>query len=59
MNEHAAACRRKALECERAAILATDVAGRLMYFDLAKQWRDMADQAEALERFQSGLKEPE
>ncbi len=57
MNENAAACHRKALESERAAILATDVAGLLMYLDLAEQWRDMADQARLSNV--SSLEEPE
>jgi hypothetical protein len=39
----------KALECERAAALATDVADRTMYLDLARQWRQMAEAAQELE----------
>jgi hypothetical protein len=39
--------------------LATDAAGRAMYLGLAQQWRDMAEQAEALERFHSALEKSE
>jgi hypothetical protein len=45
-----AEARLKALECERAAALATDVADRTMYLDLARQWRQMAETAQELER---------
>jgi hypothetical protein len=55
MNEQIEACRRRALECERAATLARDVPGHLMYLELARQWRDMAEHVEALERFHSAL----
>ena len=50
MSERAERCRKKAIECERGAVLATDPAVRLIYADLARQWRDMAEQAEDLER---------
>jgi len=38
------------MECERAAIIVTDTADRLMYLDLARQWREMAQQAVELEQ---------
>ena len=48
-------CRRRALECEKAATLARDIPGHLIYLELARQWRDMAEHVEALERFHSAL----
>jgi hypothetical protein len=50
MNDRVETCRRKAADCTRAAILATDKDTRLMLLDLAKQWREMAEQAEELEK---------
>ena len=46
MNQHAEACRSKALEYERAAEFAADAPVRRMYLDLARQWYDWAEQAE-------------
>ncbi len=39
-----------ARECERAARMATDLAIRLAYLDLARQWREMAEHVEFIER---------
>ena len=50
MSERAEACRKKALQCEHAAIMAADTDARLMYLDIARQWREMAEQAEELEQ---------
>ena len=50
MSEHAEACRRKAQHCERAGSLAGTVEARLMYADLAQQWRDLAKQIEVLDQ---------
>ena len=50
MRGRAEACRKKALECERRAVLATEDAARALYLDLVHQWREMAEQAEELER---------
>ena len=49
MNPQAEKCRRKALECERKAVLATEQTARDTFRDLALQWRTMAQQAEELE----------
>ena len=48
----AQACLARAAECERGAVLATEPNIRTTYSDLAKQWRDLAAQIEALERRQ-------
>ena len=44
----------KAAECEHAALSADDPKKRATYWDLAKRWRELAAQAEALE----GKREP-
>ena len=46
----AEACIARAAECERAAVAANDPKARNMYWDLAKQWRELAAQAETLEQ---------
>ena len=50
MSERAEACRKKASQCEHAAIVATDMGARFMYLEIARQWRDMAEQAEDLDQ---------
>jgi hypothetical protein len=50
MNEQAEACRRKAAECERAVVLATQPDMQAIYRDLARQWHEMAKHSEGLER---------
>lgn len=49
MSERAEACRAKAQHCERAGSLAVTLDARLMYGDLAQQWRELAKQIERLE----------
>jgi hypothetical protein len=44
----AEACRRKALDFERAAEVATNPTARLAYLELADKWRERAEWAEAL-----------
>jgi hypothetical protein len=46
----AEAYRGNAEQCERTAVLATDESAKRIYTDLARQWRQKADLAEALER---------
>ena len=46
--EQAAACRKKAAECDRRALLAQDETYRRTYRELAQLWREMAQQAETL-----------
>ena len=43
-------CRQRAQHCERARSLAVTLEARLMYFDLAQEWRELADQIEQLDR---------
>jgi hypothetical protein len=45
----AAECRHKAAECQRMAVLAGSPEARLMYADLARKWRYVAEQAAMLE----------
>jgi len=52
----AEACHAKAAECEHAALSASDSKIRVMYWDLAKQWRELAGDAEALEQRQRARK---
>jgi hypothetical protein len=46
----AEACRRNAEQCERTALLATEEEAKRIYTELARQWRQRAEQAEALAR---------
>ena len=58
MSEQAEACRRKAAECEQAVVLATRPDVKAIYRDLARQWHEMAEQSEDLERRQSNSRLP-
>jgi len=53
MSEQAEACRRKAAECEQAVVLATRPDVKAIYRDLARQWHEMAEHSERLERWHS------
>ncbi len=50
MSYRASACRKKALQCERAAKVATDPDARRVYLDVARQWLGRAEHTEELER---------
>jgi hypothetical protein len=50
MRERARACLRRAAGCERAAVLAIDPHTRATYRDLARQWREMVEWYEDLDR---------
>jgi hypothetical protein len=50
----AEACRNKALKWERAALIATDSEVQAAYRNMARQWREIAEQAEVLDRRQAG-----
>jgi hypothetical protein len=39
-------CQKKARDCQRAALTAMDPKVRLVFWHLAKMWREMADEAE-------------
>ena len=39
-------CQKKARDCQRAALTAKDPKVRLVFWHLAKMWREMADEAE-------------
>ena len=58
MSEQAKACRRKAAECERAVVLATRPDVQAIHRDLARQWQQMAEQSEDLERRHSNSRLP-
>jgi len=49
----AEACRDKALKCERAALIATDPKAQAAYRDMARQRREIAQQAEVLDQRQA------
>jgi hypothetical protein len=50
MNERAERYRKKAIDCEHSAHSLSDPANKTLYFDIARQWRDLARQAEMLVR---------
>jgi hypothetical protein len=50
MGERTVIFLNKAAECERTALLVTDGTTRSMYLGLMKQWRQMAEEVEELER---------
>ena len=53
-SERARACLRRAAECERSAVLAIDPGTQATYRDLARQWREIIEQYEDLDRLRRG-----
>jgi hypothetical protein len=58
MSDRTELCRNKAIECERVAgeKVATDLALNDLYLHLARQWRQMAEEIEVLERPRVGAR---
>ena len=54
MRDRADACRRRAEDCERAVARVSDPKVQAAYRDMARQWRELADQAEAIELLRPG-----
>jgi hypothetical protein len=46
MSERREVCWKKVNECQRLALVASETAIRLMYLDLANQWRELAEYSE-------------
>jgi hypothetical protein len=59
MNEQAQACLRKAEECEHSAQRTKDESARLLYLDLAKHWRTLAEHVETMERQRARFEQSE
>ena len=57
MSEQAQSCLRKAAECVRAAVLVTEPGTQATYRDLARQWREMFELYEDLNRLRRASKE--
>jgi hypothetical protein len=55
-SSRAEECLRRAAECQRRSVLATDRDFRQHYAELARLWQDLAQQAEALD--EAGLASP-
>lgn len=54
MNERAERYKQKAADCDQAAHGLSNPETKALYFDLAKEWRNLARQAEMLDRDERG-----
>jgi hypothetical protein len=52
MSRRAEDCRKKTMECHHRAFACPDPTLRVIYLDLVRQWRQVADEFEAIERHQ-------
>ena len=59
MGERAAACRRRAIDCEQAASRVKDPDVRTAYLDMAARWRRMAAQQDAMDHVLADLRKRE
>jgi len=50
MGSHAEYCRQQAIECDRIARSAGDLSNKQRYLHLAERWRELARQADELDR---------
>jgi hypothetical protein len=50
MTRRAEDCRKKAMECHHRAFACPDSTLRLIYLDLVYQWRQIAEELEAIEK---------
>ena len=49
LGDRVETCKSKTVDCERAAVLVTDQRLQKVYLDLARQWREMAEEVEFLD----------
>jgi hypothetical protein len=54
ISEQARTCLRKAVDCERAAVLAINPDAQATFRDLARQWRQMVELYGELDRLRRG-----
>ena len=54
MSERREVCWKKVNECQRLALVASETAIRLMYPDLANQWREPAEYSETAQETLGG-----
>ena len=54
MSNRAQECRQRALQWEQAATVATDPASQEIYTEIVRQWLDMADYFDEIERGSAG-----
>jgi hypothetical protein len=59
MDKRADACRRRADDCEQAALRVNDPKVRNAYLEIAARWRRMAEQQEAIDAVLGNLRSRE